>query len=54
MQRLIDWWRGYTEADVLSLQDKVGVPGALDNLTLAEYKALLAGRADFTKRPKRE
>lgn len=44
-ERLRDWFRGYSLADVESLADKVGRgdPGSITPLTAREFKALRAG-----------
>jgi hypothetical protein len=45
-----DWWRGYSDADVWSLANRIqpdfpaGVPGAIVPLTNGEWRALRAGR----------
>jgi hypothetical protein len=46
IERLRDWWRGYSQEDVRSLMEKLHTPsksGALIPLTKREHAALCAG-----------
>lgn len=48
--KLRDWWRGYSDGDVVSLRTKwqhaqAERPGAVVMLTTAEHKALCDGNA---------
>lgn len=46
-KRIRDWWRGYSDADIESLREKMiasslKYPGAITPVTPVEMKALLA------------
>lgn len=54
---IADWWRGYSDSDVISLRIKLAMekrPGSIVMLTHGEYAALRAGKADsdvLTQKP---
>lgn len=56
-KRAINWFRGYADADIQSLRDKLAAnsrPGAIIYLTEAEMNALQNDEVSYWNKPKKK